>query len=103
VAQSPLAIAHRKCKLAPIVKAHKAHVKNGRLVMDEPTELPEGTTLELVSIGDVLANGGDVMDGKDRSALERELEASLTEAEAGQVHNFAEVLKDLRSKHGQRK
>ena len=82
------------------MKAHKAHVKNGRLVMDAPTELPEGTTLELVSIGDVLANGGDLM---DRAALERELEASLTEAETGQVYNFAEVLTDLRNKLGQRK
>ncbi len=26
----------------------KAHVKNGRLVLDEPTDLPEGDVIELV-------------------------------------------------------
>jgi hypothetical protein len=26
----------------------KAHVKNGRLVLDEPTDLPEGTEVDLV-------------------------------------------------------
>jgi hypothetical protein len=28
----------------------KAHVKNGRLFLDEPTDLPEGTEVDLVSI-----------------------------------------------------
>jgi hypothetical protein len=29
----------------------KAVVKNGRIVVDEPTELPEGTEIELVPVG----------------------------------------------------
>jgi hypothetical protein len=29
-----------KGRLAPMMKTHEAHVKNGRLVMDELTELP---------------------------------------------------------------
>ncbi len=29
----------------------KAHVHNGRLVLDEPTDLPEGTEVELVAVG----------------------------------------------------
>jgi hypothetical protein len=29
----------------------KAHVKNGRLVLDEPTDLPEGDVVELVPRG----------------------------------------------------
>ena len=32
----------------------KAHVKNGRLVLDEPTDLPEGKEIELVPLDDVL-------------------------------------------------
>jgi len=32
----------------------KAHVKNGRLVLDEPTDLPEGEEIELVPLDDVL-------------------------------------------------
>ena len=35
----------------------KAHVKNGRLVLDEPTDLPEGDVIELVPLGEVLAAG----------------------------------------------
>ena len=30
----------------------KAHVKNGRLVPDEPTELPEGSEVEIVLVDD---------------------------------------------------
>jgi hypothetical protein len=86
-----------------MLKAHEAHVNNGRLVMDEPTELPEGTTVELVSIDDVLANGGEVMDDEDRAALDAELEASFAEEAAGQLLDLPEVLADLRSKHGQRR
>jgi hypothetical protein len=66
----------RKGWLAPMVKTHEAHVKNGRLVMDEPTELPEGTIVELVSVDDILAYGGDLMDSEDRAALNRDLDAS---------------------------
>ena len=32
----------------------KARVKNGRLVLDEPTDLPEGKEIELVPLDDVL-------------------------------------------------
>ena len=31
----------------------RAHVKNGRLLVDEPTALPEGTEVELVPADDV--------------------------------------------------
>jgi hypothetical protein len=83
-----------------MLKAHEAHVKNGRLVMNEPTDLPEGTTVELVSIVDVLANGGDVMDNEDRAVLDADLEASFTEEAAGQLLELPEALADLRSRHG---
>ena len=32
----------------------KAHVKNGRLVLDEPTDLPEGEEVELVPLVEAL-------------------------------------------------
>lgn len=37
----------------------KAHVKNGRLVLDEPTDLPEGTEVTLSITDD---DGGDYDD-----------------------------------------
>jgi hypothetical protein len=30
----------------------KAHVHNGRLVLDEPTDLPEGSEVELMAVDD---------------------------------------------------
>lgn len=32
----------------------KAHVQNGRLLLDEPTELPEGSEVEIVLVEDDL-------------------------------------------------
>lgn len=37
----------------------KARVKNGRLVLDVPTDLPEGEVVDLVPLGEVLAGGGE--------------------------------------------
>jgi len=48
-----------------------AHVKNGRLTLNEPTDLPEGEIVELVTIDDVLANGGDLLDEEDPDDGER--------------------------------
>jgi len=42
----------------------RAHVKNGRLVVDEPTGLPEGTEVELLPVDDV-----DELDPEDRANL----------------------------------
>jgi hypothetical protein len=50
----------------------KAHVRNGRFVADEPTELPEGTEVEiaLTRIVDPFAG----MTPSERAELEQELE-----------------------------
>jgi len=74
----------------------KAHVRNGRLLLDEPTDLPEGEVVELVQLDDVLANGGDDLDDEERAALRRELEASFAEQEAGQLIDLADAIADLR-------
>jgi hypothetical protein len=76
----------------------KARVLNGRLVLDEPTDLPEGTILEVVLIGHGLADGDDPFDEDEREALNRELEASLAEEEAGQLIDAADVIADLRAR-----
>jgi hypothetical protein len=38
-------------------------------VLDETTELPEGEIIELMSLDDVLAAGGDYLDAEDRERL----------------------------------
>ena len=75
----------------------KAHVKNGRLVLDEPTDRPEGDVIELVPLDEVLASGGDHLDDEERAALHAELEASIAEADAGKLVDAAVVLAELRA------
>jgi len=75
----------------------KAVVKNGRLVVDEPTALPEGTEIELVPVDDVLADGGDDLDDEERAELHAELDASIAEAKAGKLIDAEVVLAELRA------
>lgn len=76
----------------------RAQVRNGRLLVDEPTDLPEGKVIELVPLDQVFLNGGDDLDDAERAALHRELEASIGEAKAGQLVDFDVVLAELRSR-----
>jgi hypothetical protein len=66
------------------------------LILDEPTDLPEGEAVELVTLADALASGADDLDDEERAALHRELEASIEESDAGQTVDFAEALAELR-------
>lgn len=80
-----------------MVQPVKARVRNGRLVLDEPTELPEGQEVELVPLDEVLASGGDYLDAEERAALHAELEVSIAEANAGKLVDANIVLAELRS------
>jgi hypothetical protein len=75
----------------------KGRVKNGRLIVDEPTDRPEGEEVELVPLDEVLARGGDYLDDEERAALHAELEASIAEAESGQLVDADVVLAELRA------
>ena len=70
----------------------KARVQKGRLVVDEPTDLPEGTEVELLPL-----DPGDWLSEEDRSALHRALGASDGDVEAGRLIDANEVLRELRS------
>ena len=71
----------------------KARVVNGRLILDEPCDLPEGTELDLV-----VADDGDEMDETERAQLEDSIEKALAEAKAGKLIPADEVLRQLRSR-----
>jgi len=77
------------------MNAPKIRVANGRIQIDEPTDLPNGTELYLVPAEQL--EGGDDLDDEERAALHRELEASMAEAEAGELVDFDVVLAELRS------
>ena len=71
--------------------ALKAHVKNGRLVVDEPTDLPEGAELEIVVIDDGLSPD-------ERAELHASLERALDDSEAGRGVDAWEYLAQYRAR-----
>ncbi len=71
----------------------KATVRDGRLVLDEPTTLPEGTEVELLPL-----DPGDWLNDDDRAALHAALAQSDADVAAGRLVDAAEVLKGLRGR-----
>ena len=71
--------------------AVRAVVREGRLLVDEPTTLPEGTVVDLV-----VDDEGDDLDATERAALHAHLEASWNASERGEVVPAADVLAELR-------
>ena len=80
-------------------RACKVQVKSGPLVLDEPTDLPDGAEVELIVINDELSSD-------ERLALHASLDRALADAEAGSSvdvsvylrrhHAHAEVANDAR-------
>ena len=68
----------------------KATVRSGRLILDEPTDLPEGSEVELVPLD------GDDLDGDERRRLHAALAESEDDVAAGRVRPASEVLESLR-------
>jgi hypothetical protein len=71
----------------------KARVKAGRLVVDEPTELPEGAVVELLPL-----DPGDWLDDEDRAALHQALRDSEDDVNAGRLVDADAILRELRSR-----
>ena len=69
----------------------KARVKAGRLVVDEPTDLPEGTEVELLPL-----DPGDWLDEESRAALHKALRDSEEDLKAGRLVDADMVLRELR-------
>lgn len=69
----------------------RARVRNGRLIVDEPTGLPEGTVLDLV-----LDDESDDLTADERRALDSALAQSLESAERGEFREISALLNDLR-------
>jgi hypothetical protein len=80
----------------------RAKVHNGRLVLDEPTDLPEGEVVELVPVDEVLANGGDYLDEEDRKRLHESIERGLEDVKAGRTVKASKVIEKLRARAASR-
>jgi hypothetical protein len=71
----------------------KATVRQGRLVLDEPTTLPEGTEVELLPL-----DPGDWLDDAERAALHAALAQSEADVVADRLIDAVDVLKSLRTR-----
>lgn len=60
------------------MKAVRAHVRDGRIVLDEPVELPEGAAVEVL-----LPEQVEI----DRAELDAEVDASSEEFERGEYED----------------
>jgi hypothetical protein len=80
---------------ASVMLSLKASVRNGRLILDEPTELPEGAVVDLVAIG---GDKLDELDDEEREALHAALAEGIAQDDAGDTVDADEVLAHLRAR-----
>jgi hypothetical protein len=74
------------------MQALKAHVKSGRLVLDEPTELPEGAEVELLAVDD------DDFEPEERARLLQAIEDGAESIERGDFVDGVEFANQLLAK-----
>lgn len=75
--------------------ARKIQVKNGRLVLDEPTNLPDGAEVEVLVIDDELT-------AEERAELHASLDRALDDADAGRGMDAWEFLDQYRPRREDR-
>lgn len=71
----------------------RARVEKGRIVLDEPTTLRDGTVIDLVADDE-----GDDLSEEERRALHEALTASSKSAEAGKLRPASAILDELRQR-----
>ena len=71
----------------------KGRVEGGRLKVDEPTDLADGTEVSLY-----LVDVDDDLDDAERAELHKALAESQEDIKAGRLVDAADVLKGLRSR-----
>ena len=75
--------------------ALKTQVKNGRVTVDEPTNLPDGAEVEVIVIDDELS-------ADERAALHASLDRGLDDSEAGRGMDAWDYLKQYRARREDR-
>lgn len=73
----------------------RARVSNGRLVVDEPSDLPDGTEVVLAVVDE---EDEDELDDEERARLHEAIAASAAELDQGLGMPIAEVLAGLESR-----
>jgi hypothetical protein len=73
----------------------RGQVRGGRLLVDEPIDLPDGCEVALAVVDD-----GDDLDDDDRARLHDAICAGQAEMDRGEGIPAREVVAILRAKHG---
>ena len=68
----------------------RARVHDGHFVVDEPTDLPEATEIDLLPL-----DAGDWLDATGRAALHAALRESDVDITAGRLVDAAEIMRDI--------
>lgn len=76
-----------------MANALRARVRNGRIVVDEPTDLPDGTVLELVPGVEV-----DDLDDDDREKLHAAIRRGLDQGRRGEARPIEDALAEIRNR-----
>ena len=71
----------------------RAIVHNGRLTVEQPIDLPDGTVLDLV-----IDDEGDQLDDLEREALNAAIARSLSESAEGHTAPAEEIINKLRAR-----
>ena len=80
------------------VSVHKAVVRNGRLVLDEPTDLPEDEVVELHDVDPYAhLDEHDDMDPAERERLHAAIRKGLEDIKAGKGIPGEDIIRELDS------
>ena len=71
----------------------RGHIENGKIVVDERVDLPEGTEVKLTLVDDA-----DELEDDDRARLHAALDASQAEIDRGEGIPASEVIAELRNR-----
>ena len=77
-----------------MMRTFYATARGGRLTLDEPTDLPDGTSVELMLTEDAF-NGE--FDEEEQASLNRELALSMAEYDEGRLIDAEQAIAELRS------
>ncbi|MBL8942973.1 MAG: hypothetical protein JNK45_07495 [Myxococcales bacterium] len=82
------------------MSVHRARVFNGRLTLDEPSDLPDGTEVDVFVLADGELHDDDELDADDRARLHEAILASREEIRLGLGIPAAQILDELRRPGG---
>lgn len=80
---------------SPVMPRLKAHVHDGRLVLDEPTNLPEGEVVYLLARGGDGSHGRNDFTQEERQALHQALDEGIAASRAGDHVDAEEFIREL--------